>query len=259
MEQLAKGALTNDMIVRISHTSGDSPTFSQLMREVREEENWIKAWEGEKTAARVTTAAVSRAPIVPEIDRLREEVRELSNQVSRLLNAAPVTAVPECAKAKAGPVNHMSDVMAHEVLSRGKPTQSFPPIIFCYTCGEDGHTKQECKGSEDLRKVNEKLIKKAVKERHGALTETRSTTCSSNVGSNVTQLPKGLVSPSSVVPVQIEGVYARALLDSGSKVTILYCSFYDAYLKHLPLMPVQNLEIWGLNSHQYPYDGYLPI
>lgn len=49
------------------------------------------------------------------------------------------------------------------------------------------------------------------------------------------------------------------MLDSGSQVTILYCSFYDAYLKHLPLAPIQNLEIWGLRSHQYPYNGYLPV
>ncbi len=59
--------------------------------------------------------------------------------------------------------------------------------------------------------------------------------------------------------MQIEGVYAKALLDSGSQVTILYRNFYHTHLKHLPLKPVQNLEIWGLSSHKYPYDGYLPI
>lgn len=56
-------------------------------------------------------------------------------------------------------------------------------------------------------------------------------------------LPTGLVGPSSVVPVQIEGIYAKALLDSGSQITLLYRSFYDKYLTHLPLIPIGNLEI----------------
>lgn len=60
------------------------------------------------------------------------------------------------------------------------------------------------------------------------------------------------------MPVQIVGIYAKALLDSGSQVTLLYCSFYDAYLKHLEIQPVENLEIWGLSSHKYLYDGYFP-
>lgn len=95
-----------------------------------------------------------------------------------------------------------------------------------------------------------------MKERHGAPKEIRSTNCSPAVTSN---LPQGLVGPTSVVPVLIEGVYAKALLDSGSQVTILYRSFYNTYLKHLAVQPVENLEIWGLSSHKYPYDGYLPI
>uniref|UniRef100_A0A3B3QDK9 Gypsy retrotransposon integrase-like protein 1 n=1 Tax=Paramormyrops kingsleyae TaxID=1676925 RepID=A0A3B3QDK9_9TELE len=70
-------------------------------------------------------------------------------------------------------------------------------------------------------------------------------------------LPKGLIGPSSVVSVQIEGIYAKALLDSGSQVTLLYRSFYDKYLKHVPLTPVEHLEIWGLSAAQYPYDGYV--
>lgn len=73
------------------------------------------------------------------------------------------------------------------------------------------------------------------------------------------KLPNGLVGPIFEVPVQIVGIYAKALLDSGSQVTLLYCSFYDAYLKHLDIQPVENLEIWGLSSHKYLYDGHLPL
>lgn len=72
-------------------------------------------------------------------------------------------------------------------------------------------------------------------------------------------IPEGLVGPSSVVSVQIEGIYSKAILDSGSQVTLLYRSFYDRYLTHLPLTPISTLQIWGLSSDEYPYDGYLSL
>ncbi len=65
--------------------------------------------------------------------------------------------------------------------------------------------------------------------------------------------------PSSVLPIQVDGIYAKALLDSGSQVTLLYRSFYEKYLKHLPLIPIENLEIWGLSMQRYPYDGCLSL
>lgn len=72
-------------------------------------------------------------------------------------------------------------------------------------------------------------------------------------------IPEGLVGPSSVVSVRIEGIYSKAILDSGSQVTLLYRSFYDRYLTHLPLTPISTLQIWGLSSDEYPYDGYLSL
>lgn len=33
------------------------------------------------------------------------------------------------------------------------------PGIFCYRCGEDGHYKRDCRGDENLKKVNKRLIK----------------------------------------------------------------------------------------------------
>lgn len=72
-------------------------------------------------------------------------------------------------------------------------------------------------------------------------------------------IPEGLVGPSSTVPVQIEGIYTKAILDTGSQVTLLYRSFYDKYLKHLPLTSISALQIWGLSPADYPYDGYLSL
>lgn len=58
MEQLIKGALTNDMValpIRMTHTLRDAPSFSQLMKEVREEEHWV--------AARADVKASESAPL----------------------------------------------------------------------------------------------------------------------------------------------------------------------------------------------------
>ncbi|KAL0147743.1 hypothetical protein M9458_056949, partial [Cirrhinus mrigala] len=51
MEQLIKGALTNDMValrIRMTHTLQSPPSFSQLMKEIREEEHWVAARENVK-------------------------------------------------------------------------------------------------------------------------------------------------------------------------------------------------------------------
>lgn len=89
--------------------------------------------------------------------------------------------------------------------------------------------------------------------------KTRSTKCIKSDEKVENTIPEGLVGPSSAVPVQIEGIYAKAILDTGSQVTLLYRSFYDRYLTHLPLTSIDALQIWGLSSADYPYDGYLSL
>lgn len=42
-------------------------------------------------------------------------------------------------------------------------------------------------------------------------------------------VPKGLIGPSSAVTVQVEGIYAKAILYTGSQMTLLYRSYYNRY------------------------------
>lgn len=87
-----------------------------------------------------------------------------------------------------------------------------------------------------------------MKGRHRAPScKTRSAQCPPRTSACSSHLTDGLVGPSAEVSVQIEGVYATAILDIGSQVTILYRSFYDTYLRHLPLQKMDSLEIWGLS------------
>lgn len=91
------------------------------------------------------------------------------------------------------------------------------------------------------------------------MVKTRSTKCIKPDEKVEDTIPEGLVGPSSAVPVQIEGIYAKAVLDTGSQVTLLYRSFYNRYLTHLPLTPISALQIWGLSPADCPYDGYLSL
>lgn len=158
MEQLIKGALTNDMValrMRMTHTLHDPPSFSQLMKEVREEEHWVAARENVK--ASVANVASPHVPVPPELHSLKKEVKELSTQVSQLLSVATVTPASDRAPQKMP--SQTKDAMNRDSTYKPKTSKSTLPGIFCYNCGEDGHKKWECKGPEDLRKVNQKLMK----------------------------------------------------------------------------------------------------
>lgn len=158
MEQLIKGALTNDMValrIRMTHTLQSPPSFSQLMKEIREEEHWVAARENVK--ASVATVVSPQASVPSELQNLKKEVKELSTQVSQLLNVAIVPCASDCAPQKTPSKNF--EIVNRDNSQKAKLTQPIVPVIFCYKCGEDGHKKWECKAPEDLRKVNQKLIK----------------------------------------------------------------------------------------------------
>uniref|UniRef100_A0AAY4C672 Gypsy retrotransposon integrase-like protein 1 n=1 Tax=Denticeps clupeoides TaxID=299321 RepID=A0AAY4C672_9TELE len=119
--------------------------------------------------------------------------------------------------------------------------------------------RESQKGQQTPSKIETaigKLHRGSVEGRAGAPGITRSAKCET-LKTQEAAIPVGLIGPISIVSVRIEDIYAKALLDSGSQVTLLYRSFYDKYLKHMPLTPIDCLEIWGLSVKDYPYEGYL--
>ena len=74
-------------------------------------------------------------------------------------------------------------------------------------------------------------------------------------------IPDGLVGPPSIVPLRVNGNSCKALLDSGSQVTIIFECWYQQHLSDVPIFPVSGLNLWGLSDSKssYPYRGYVVV
>uniref|UniRef100_A0A3B4XG64 CCHC-type domain-containing protein n=1 Tax=Seriola lalandi dorsalis TaxID=1841481 RepID=A0A3B4XG64_SERLL len=133
IEQVVRGALPQDMIalrIRMTHKLRDPPTFTELLKEVREEEDMLQSRNDAKSTV-MTKTVIPVSPPTPET-KVNPEVEQLKRDITKYRrNDNPQRA------------NNEED----------------KPGIFCYRCGEDGHFRRECQGEENLQKVNKRLIK----------------------------------------------------------------------------------------------------
>lgn len=73
-------------------------------------------------------------------------------------------------------------------------------------------------------------------------------------------LPRGLIGPKCTSTVVVVGVQCDSLLDSGSQVSTISKSFYESYLSHQPIFPIQDLlDIEGAGGQEVPYLGYIQV
>ena len=71
-------------------------------------------------------------------------------------------------------------------------------------------------------------------------------------------LPAGLCGQPTEGSVSVEGVYSKALLDTGSTVSTMSESHYNSYFSHIPLHPLASiLEIECADGQSLPYLGYV--
>lgn len=169
------------------------------------------------------------------------------------------SATPTDVKKKDGRVRYGKVAKPYHV----KDLESF----FCYRCGENGHIATHCSAPENTAKVIQRLLGalRKNKEEKGTFKgsaeskEVGSVKKSSVHTSSHCGLPEGLVGPSMMASVTIEGQPCRALLDSGSRVTIIFESWYSRYLPNVPILPLTDLAIWGLSDSNYPYKGYVAV
>lgn len=164
IEQIVRGALPQDMIalcIRMKHKLREPPTFSDLLKEVREEEDMLQSRNDVKSP--VTSLTVTPVPrttpetkIDPEVEQLRRDITVMKAEMISL-KSATVTSPSNTQ----GPQFKIPAKVRHrrsETLQRAG-TEEDRPGIFCYRCGEDGHFKRECDGEENLKRVNKRLIK----------------------------------------------------------------------------------------------------
>ncbi|XP_051513120.1 paraneoplastic antigen Ma2-like [Myxocyprinus asiaticus] len=161
MQQIIRGALPSDMValrLRMTHKLCDPPSFNELLKEVREEENMMHSRNSVQPRVAVSAvsstkseASVKTNPADSEIEKLKKEIRGLKSEVSRLSIAASETVTQDI------PAMHsLTTSTERRTPNRAHVGNS---NIFCYKCGEDGHLQRDCVNEENLRKVNQRLIR----------------------------------------------------------------------------------------------------
>ncbi len=222
--------------------------FGELTKK-REVEHEQKAGTPKKSSSSVMES---------DVEALQKQVFQLQEQVSVLTVSHGTSVFKEGGKKEGN---------SHSSQNRKSQSSNSSSEFFCYRCGEDGHFATKCTSPENSTKVIQKLIRALRKGKGEKTPEGKSSAsvenCSVRRGAvdscKPNSVPEGLVGPSPFANVTIEDQPCKALLDSGSRVTIVFESWYKQHIPHIPILPLTDLAIWGLSDSTYPYKGFVSV
>uniref|UniRef100_A0A8C4YK22 CCHC-type domain-containing protein n=1 Tax=Gopherus evgoodei TaxID=1825980 RepID=A0A8C4YK22_9SAUR len=248
--------------LRLRERQEHPPSYSQLIKEVREEEERQAAsecWEAQ-TLERASTTPPPMASVlmVSTTEELAQQMQVLTERIAELQSIID--------QAKTSRNKEPQTVMIEKSVSRVTvpPRRMEKGHFFCYRCGQDGHSAANCHKEENPSLVYEKL----------RISWERSSSCQKVRGRRPPRprgfedsprrdqpagIPAGLIGPRAEVMVRIEGAECKAVLDTGSQVTIIFQSFYQQMLRHLPIQPLTGIGLCGLSMDEYPYQGYVIV
>uniref|UniRef100_A0A3Q4AVM6 CCHC-type domain-containing protein n=1 Tax=Mola mola TaxID=94237 RepID=A0A3Q4AVM6_MOLML len=199
LAKLLRGAICSDWI--------HSPNFLDLLTEIRREE------EHERTHQRVNTRVRSKA----DVHMLASQSFQSGNDRSEAVVLWKKTA--DCG------------------FSAQKQSFKSDSDRLCYKCGEDGHIASKCLSPENEKKVIKRLIASLNKAKDKRVPDNDSkdetTLCPVTKkavhAKSTPPFPEGLIGPSSIVQVKVNGHPCTAILDSGSQVTIIFEKWYEKH------------------------------
>lgn len=243
-------------------TKAKSTEVQELKVEIKELRSQLKELTNKRQETH--TEPTSKATNKVTDTGAESEVQQLKQQVQQLQHQLSVMSVSHGASSTD---SKKRDGRARYGKAPKPYTEKDQESFFCYRCGENGHIATHCIAPDNTSKVIQRLLGalRKSKEDKGASKES---TESKGIGSvkkssvhtpSSSVLPEGLVGPSMMADVTIERQPCRALLDSGSRVTIIFESWYSRYIPNVPILPLADLAIWGLSDSTYPYKGYVTV
>ncbi|XP_030594321.1 uncharacterized protein LOC115786334 [Archocentrus centrarchus] len=233
--------------------------IEELKSALSEQVNKLSKSENDKTTKKSKDKKKVRAESNPEIQSLKKELKALKEQISVMT-----------VKTKSGSTA-TANYSSHKTAANPQCATSRSQFVaesseyFCYRCGENGHIASKCTAPANTQKVIKKLIRQVrgatcgPKESSKGSDESIARVNKVHIPETDTNLPEGLVGPSSVVKIKVNELPCDALMDSGSTVTIIFEEWYKKHLSHVPIRPISHLAIWGLADSEYPYRGYVVV
>ncbi|XP_034560089.1 uncharacterized protein LOC117827597 [Notolabrus celidotus] len=283
--------------LRLRERRAKPPTFLELLKEIRTEEEYEASKVKLNQSVHTVHAKVQAENKQSEIQNLRAEIKEVKSMFAALATQPQpeVEATEKCPSntdtassldpelvALKKQVKHLQQKVNSKTPRQQNPAPQVVMAVstpakhsteseerFCYRCGENGHMAGKCNRPENQNKVIQRLLQALKKAKTNSPQPKAEPTPSTDLNCTVRKsavdllepigIPEGLIGPPSVEPLKVNGHLCDALLDSGSRVSIIFESWYRRYLSNTPIHSVNKLDIWGLSDASYPYLGYVVV